>query len=521
MIGRRNLLAAGAMIALVPRSAFARSDPTGMARAALDAAAASSSIEERYRLLRAIPLSGLPEALRIDVEGALAGASVEATIAREFPFTGALGAPFAVSPSSGSWRSISKASAPVGAALVGQLDAETERMRSAAASGIALPSSLLPSFLASFDAAASAVRDAAVAGALARQRAALTSSTAPGDGLGRSSRGRMLYAALLHLRAGEAVDPERLGAHMQTLCATLSARADRLLRGQGLDRSSVADRLRTFARDPRFLYSDDDAGRDHAVGDMNGWLDRARASLPDAFGTIPPATRFVRAHRMSASDEAAGRAGYRIIPDVETGAGGGYFVDLSHIRQRPSWSLHSVVHHELLPGHMMQLSLQEKARPHPLRLHYAPGFVEGWAIYAEQLAARQGLFADDPAGEIGYLQWMLFRAGRAWADVGVHLHGWSMADVERNLAALQGDPAIFAPFVKDAARLALQPADMAGQAWNWQAFAIAGETAGAVGSPSRRDFHDRVLRYGALPIATWKAEFSRIEENKPALNKNR
>jgi len=507
MIGRRSFLGAVAAVAAAPRLARAASHGDD-ARAALDAAAAAPTPADRYRLLRAIDIGGLAEPARIDVEAARAGAAVEAAIARDFPFTGDMGAPFAVSPATGTWRAIGPSTAAGSAALAPQIDAETGRLSAAAQAGVALPASMLPGLLKSFDAAVAGVRDDATAAAFGRQRAALVaaSATVPaGDGLGRSRQGGALYAALLHLQTGEEVDPAALAAHLEKLCATLGDRADRALRRQGLDRGSVADRLRAFARDPRFLYSDDDTGRDRAVADMNRWLDRARPLLPQAFGTIPPAAAIVRAHRMSAADETAGRAGYRILPDAARHVDGGYFVDLSHIRHRPSWSLRSVVHHELLPGHMIQLPLQEAARPHPLRLRAAPGFVEGWAVYAEQLADEQGLFADDPAGEIGYLQWMLFRAGRGWIDCGIHLRGWSIAGAVERLAQLQGDPAIFAPFAKDAAHAALDPGGMAGQAWNWQAIAMGAGAAGSAGSAARRDYHDRILAHGARPIATLKA----------------
>jgi uncharacterized protein (DUF885 family) len=508
MIGRRSFMAAVATVAAMPRSAYPAPDPDGNARAVLDVAAAARAPEERYRLVRGIDTRDLTEAVRIDVDAARSGTAIEAAIARQFPFTGEMGMPFAVSPSDGAWRTIGKPSNPGGSAFAAQIDMETDRLRSAAAAGIALPISLSAGFLKAFDAAVAQVKDGTVVTAFDRQRAALVAASAavpPGDGLGRSSQGRALYAALLHLQLGEETDPAAVAAHLETLCTALSDRADRLLRGQGLDRGSVADRLRAFARDPRFLYEDDDAGRDRAVADMNRWLDRARASLSQAFGAIPPGAAVVRARRMSAADEAAGRAGYRILPDAAQHIDGGYFVDLSHIRQRPAWSLRSVVHHELLPGHMIQLPLQAAAHPHPLRLRYAPGFVEGWAIYAEQLAAEEGAFADDPAGEIGYLQWMLFRAGRGWIDCAIHLQGWSIAQAEQKLAQLQGDPAIFAPFAKDSTHAALEPGSLALQAWNWRSIAAIALAAGPAGSGARRHFHDAALRHGVLPIAALKA----------------
>src|SRR3546814_8785395 len=59
----------------------------------------------------------------------------------------------------------------------------------------------------------------------------------------------------------------------------------------------------------------------------------------------------------------------------------------------------SDLHHELLPGHMVQLPIEAQTPPHPVRALYSGGYVEGWAIFAEALAIERGLFDGAPAGE--------------------------------------------------------------------------------------------------------------------------
>src|SRR5436189_141674 len=109
---------------------------------------------------------------------------------------------------------------------------------------------------------------------------------------------------------------------------TAQRRADVLLRGQGLRAGGVAERLRALSKDPRWLYPDDDAGRDRAVAEMNARLAALRPRLAQAFGDLPIPLAQVR--RMSAADVAAGRGGYR-----EPGA---YYVDLRAIRERSAWT---------------------------------------------------------------------------------------------------------------------------------------------------------------------------------------
>ena len=55
-------------------------------------------------------------------------------------------------------------------------------------------------------------------------------------------------------------------------------------------------------------------------------------------------------------------------------------------------------------------------------------YVEGWALYAEQLADEIGLYEKDPLGRLGYLQLQLFRACRLVADTGLHSKHWSRED---------------------------------------------------------------------------------------------
>src|SRR5688500_10154608 len=94
------------------------------------------------------------------------------------------------------------------------------------------------------------------------------------------------YAEALASAWGGPLDP--LAAHRLALAEAgrLQRRADGLLRGQGLTSGSVAERLRQLADDPRYLYADDDAGRDRLVADMNAGLAALQPKLAAAFGDL-------------------------------------------------------------------------------------------------------------------------------------------------------------------------------------------------------------------------------------------
>jgi uncharacterized protein (DUF885 family) len=318
---------------------------------------------------------------------------------------------------------------------------------------------------------------------------------AAAPGLWRHANGVPAYALLLERHVGERVNPAAAHRRFERETARLGARADRLMRAAGFARGTVGDRFQAMFADPRWLYPDDDAGRDAAIADMNRWLDKARRATPALVGAFPPASLDVSVRRMSRADESAGKGGYRQLP--ATGQSGAYVVDLKQIRRRPRWSLHSVVHHELLPGHMVQLPIEAEAGAHPLRIAYLPAFSEGWAIHAEQMMADSGAYRGEPLEELGHIHWLLFRAVRGLIDTGIHHRRWSVAEARAQLERLQGVPAYFASFEQDLERIAGEPAVRAAEALIW--LGLADRARGRSG-PALRRANQAILAGGRKPL---------------------
>lgn len=298
------------------------------------------------------------------------------------------------------------------------------------------------------------------------------------------------FTALLRRQLGD-IDPAAARARIEREHAEVATRADRLFCAIGLGQGSLGERYSRLWRDERFLYPDDDAGRDRLIADMNRTLAAVRPRLAGWFGPLPLYILTVAARRMSPVDEAKRRGGYRQVPSPTTP--GGYFVDLADICRRPGWTLPGVVHHELLPGHMTQLPAEAAARPHPLRLRYAPTFAEGWAIYAETLPHHA-----DSRDELGHLHWLLFRLCRARADLGIHLDGWSVEQARARLKEWQGEPAYFAPFETDLPRIAAEPAVRTAEALCWLAIA---DAAGARRGAALIRFHRALLDHGRMRLS--------------------
>jgi uncharacterized protein (DUF885 family) len=304
-----------------------------------------------------------------------------------------------------------------------------------------------------------------------------------------NSADRPAWFALLLQRCFGTVDIALARRRLESECDRLLARADRLFRRIGHNKGSTGARFTALFADTRWLYSDDEAGRDRAVADMNRMLAVRRRQVPLAFDAVPPWCLDVHAARVSRADEIAGKSGRRELP--VPGRAGAYYVDLNEIRRRPSWTLPSVVAHELLPGHMIQLPIEAVAHPHPLRLEYTPAFAEGWGVYAEQLAGAEGAFAD-PMAQLGHLHWLLFRVGRGLVDIAIHCDGWPVERARAQLVDWQGEPAYFAPFDRDLARIVAEPASRAAEALAW--LAIADRAPRPV--KARKPFHRAMLAGG-------------------------
>ena len=243
----------------------------------------------------------------------------------------------------------------------------------------------------------------------------------------------------LALRAGTTTELSADEVHRTGLdqARRLGERADLLLRGQGLSQGTVGERLRALFNDPRHRYPDTDAGKEALVADLNLRVKAMQTRLPQAFATLPKAPVEIR--RVPKFIEAGAPAGYYNPASLDGSRPGIYWINLRDTAEAPKWTLPTMTYHEAIPGHHLQLSLQQEADlPMIRRMSYLSAYGEGWALYAEQLAMEMGVYADDPLGELGYLQAALFRAARLVVDTGLHAKRWSREEAIRTMSSIDG-----------------------------------------------------------------------------------
>lgn len=165
---------------------------------------------------------------------------------------------------------------------------------------------------------------------------------------------------------------------------------------------------------------------DQIVADFRSAIAQMEPKLPLLFGFVPGSPVTVE----PMPDFEPGNATHYQTGTPDGKRPGRVVVAISNYRERSLVDDEAVAYHEGVPGHHMQLSVAQKLSGLPkFRLHGGnSGYVEGWALYAEQLGKEVG-FYKDPVSDYGRLSSELFRAVRLVVDTGIHSKGWSRDQV--------------------------------------------------------------------------------------------
>jgi uncharacterized protein (DUF885 family) len=169
------------------------------------------------------------------------------------------------------------------------------------------------------------------------------------------------------------------------------------------------------------------ASSEQILDDFRRYIAQMEPKLPQLFTLLPKSPVTVEA--IPAFD--AGAATHYVTGTPDGKRPGRVVVATSHFAQRSLVDDEAIAYHEGIPGHHMQLSIQQQLTALPkFRLHGLGfnAYIEGWGLYAEQLGKEVG-FYQDPVSDYGRLSSELFRAVRLVVDTGIHSKGWTRDQV--------------------------------------------------------------------------------------------
>ncbi len=338
--------------------------------------------------------------------------------------------------------------------------------------------------------------------AVARQLAALKALKPTSDaGVWKLKDGEAYYAWLLKVGTTTGMTADEVHKMGLAQNAELEARMDALLKKQGLTKGSVGARMTALSRDSRFIFPETDAGRDRIIAYLNELIAKTRTQMP----------------KLSALKLKAPVVVKRVPPDIQDGAGMGYmnsgsldgarpsiyYINLKTNANWPKYSLPTLTHHETIPGHAWQGAYVTETGKLPLIRILLGGFnayVEGWALYAEQLTDEIGMYGDDPFGQLGYLAGQKMRAGRLVVDTGLHAKRWSREQAVNWFQECTGDPRD--AMVSEVDRYCGTPGQACGyKVGHTELLRLRAKVKAAAGARfSLPDYNDTVVKAGAVPL---------------------
>jgi uncharacterized protein (DUF885 family) len=265
-------------------------------------------------------------------------------------------------------------------------------------------------------------------------------------------------------------------------------------------KGDFAEFLQFLRTDPRFYPTNaDDYLKETAfiLKRMDGELPKLFLNLP----RTPYGLKVIPAYIAPKTTTA-----YYQPPPASGKLAGQYFLNTYNLKSRPLYELEALSLHEAVPGHHLQIALQQELTDLPTFRKYSgfTAFVEGWALYAERLGLEVG-FYKDPYSNFGRLSYEMWRACRLVVDTGIHYQGWTRkqaidymvknTSLSRHNIVAEVDRYISWPGQALAYKM--------GELKIRELRARATKQLGA--DFDIREFHDAVLRRGAVPLPILEA----------------
>lgn len=335
-------------------------------------------------------------------------------------------------------------------------------------------------------------------------------ATRSSDGLAALPNGQAWYAHNVASNTTSVRAPTEI--HMLGLqeVETLNARITALIK-QARIRGTMDKTFRTMRTDRQFTFKDSAA----LMARYQELRTQVDAKLPSLFTTLPKAKlelREVEPERALATSSASYQP-----PSADGERPGIVYVNTQDLPSRKRWAVPMQYLHEGIPGHHLQLGLQQEltSLPRFRRLGGDTAFVEGWGLYAEWLGNEMGLY-QDPYDQLGYLQTTLLRTVRLVVDTGLHSADWTRQQAidymvqHSDISATDAADEVERFMALPGQALAYRIGELRIMQLREKAKTTLGEGFDV------REFHTEVLKDGSMPLEILEAKIDRWIASKSA-----
>nr|WP_316643855.1 DUF885 domain-containing protein [uncultured Roseateles sp.] len=260
---------------------------------------------------------------------------------------------------------------------------------------------------------------------------------APDDGaFARYPEGKAVYAALVRQNTTTALTPEQVHQLGLQQVERLRKEMEAIKTEVGFT-GTLAQFIDQLNQDPKQYFADGEA----LLAGFREIAKRIDPELPKLFAELPRAPYGVRA---MPDYMGAGAAENYSSPGDDGRTPGWFNANALAFKNRPKYSLETLVAHETVPGHHLQIARARElgALPDFRRQGGYTVYSEGWALYAETLGSELGLYKD-PYSRFGHLQAQIFRAARLVVDSGIHALGWQRQQAIDYMVELTGQRPVF------------------------------------------------------------------------------
>ena len=341
------------------------------------------------------------------------------------------------------------------------------------------------------------------------------------QGVGALPNGEAYYNAMLNLMTTTDMTADQIHQLGLSEVARIQGEMEKVKEQAGF--KGTLPEFFTFMRtDKQFYLPNNEAGAQEYIDRATRHIDEMKLALPKYFGRLPKADLIVK--RVEPYREEPGGAQHYQAGTPDGSRPGIYYAHLSDMNAMPTYMLEDIAYHEGLPGHHMQISIQQELEaetgPNKLpkfRTQYGyTAYSEGWGLYSEALSKEMG-FLKDPYSHYGQLSGEIWRAIRLVVDTGIHSKGWTE---EQAVKYFTENSSVADGAIASEVRRYITSA---GQATAYKIGMLKIEElrdrarTALGGRFSYPAFHDQILGGGALPLPVLERKIDRwIEEQKAA-----